>query len=137
MKIYLIIFLLIILFSPSFFAQEKEDTSKSKNLQPNPLTSLQNKIDDFDLYVELHASYKELPLDDNPKSIKLWTSALFNNTNSASVSSFPFDEMLEPLHRQYIQNSKFDPVRYFLGMAQTAAVGYLAYKSIKRYGFWK
>jgi hypothetical protein len=28
-------------------------------------------------------------------------------------------------------------VRYVLGMAQAGAVGYMAYRHIKKYGFWK
>jgi hypothetical protein len=44
---------------------------------------------------------------------------------------------LSPYYQQYLENSKIDPIRYVLGLAQTAAVGYMAYRHIKKYGFWK
>jgi len=55
------------------------------------------------------------------------------NPNNPHVA----DDLMQPLYQQYMENSKFNMVTYILGMAQTAAAGYLAYKSIKKYGFWK
>ena len=47
------------------------------------------------------------------------------------------NHLLLPFYEQYLENSKFDPVRYALAIAQTAAVGYMAYRHIKKYGFFK
>jgi hypothetical protein len=47
------------------------------------------------------------------------------------------NHLLLPFYKQYIENSKFDPVKYALAIAQTAAVGYMAYRHIKKYGFFK
>jgi hypothetical protein len=44
---------------------------------------------------------------------------------------------LSPLERKYHEDSKFNPIKYVLGAAQVGAVGYLAYKHIKKYGFLK
>jgi len=57
------------------------------------------------------------------------------NTNAPGSKNLPY--LLSPLYAQYIEDSKFNPVRYVLGMAQLSAVGYLAYKHIKKYGFLK
>jgi hypothetical protein len=45
--------------------------------------------------------------------------------------------LMLPFYKQYLENSKFNPIRYVLGIAQTAAVGYMAYRHIKKYGFFK
>jgi hypothetical protein len=42
-----------------------------------------------------------------------------------------------PLYQQYLRDSEFDMVRYVLGALQAGAVGYMAYRYIKKYGFWK
>jgi hypothetical protein len=47
------------------------------------------------------------------------------------------EHMLLPLYRQHLEDSKFNPVKYVLGMAQLSAAGYLAYRHIKKYGFLK
>ena len=55
------------------------------------------------------------------------------NTNLVEVT----DYLMLPYYQQYLENSKIDPIRYVMGLAQTAAVGYMAYRHIKKYGFWK
>ena len=45
--------------------------------------------------------------------------------------------MTFPLYQKYLEDSKFNPFKYALGMMQVGAVGYLAYKHIKKYGFLK
>ncbi len=47
-----------------------------------------------------------------------------------------FNNIMLPLQEQYIESQKLNFVQYFLGITQTAAVGYLAYRHIKKYGFW-
>ncbi len=42
-----------------------------------------------------------------------------------------------PLYQQYQEGSKFNMVRYILGMAQLTAAGYIAYRHLKKYGFLK
>jgi len=50
---------------------------------------------------------------------------------------YKFDDMTLPLYQKYREDSKFNPFRYALGMVQTGAVGYLAYKHLKKYGFFR
>jgi len=47
------------------------------------------------------------------------------------------NHLLLPFYNQYLENSKFDPIKYVLGIAQISAAGYLAYRHIKKYGFRK
>lgn len=80
----------------------------------------------------------EMLFIDDPLTIWLRTELALSypsqfNPNAQRVT----DDLTQPLYRQYIENSKFNAVTYILGMAQAAAVGYMAYRHIKKYGFWK
>ena len=99
--------------------------------------NLNYNFDDLIHYNSPDFSPNNLPPHDNPSTIWL-------RTELALSSSLLFGEKTETdrhftsiLYQQYLEDSKFDPVRYVLGMAQLGAVGYLAYKHIKKYGFWK
>ena len=80
---------------------------------------------------------EDILFDDNPSTIWLRTELLISN-NSAQ---FGYDEInthfTSPLYQQYLKDSEFDMFKYVLGIAQASAVGYMAYKHIKKYGFWK
>ena len=99
--------------------------------------NLNYKFDDLIHYNNPDFFPSNLPPYDNPSTIWL-------RTELALSSSQPFEEktgidkhFTSILYQQYLEDSKFDPVRYVLGMAQLGAVGYLAYKHIKKYSFWK
>ncbi len=103
----------------------------------NPTLNLNYKFDDLIHYNNPDFFPNNLPPYDNPSTIWL-------RTELALSFSLPFEEktgtdqhFTSILYQQYLEDSKFDPVRYVLGMAQLGAVGYLAYKHIKKYGFWK
>ena len=70
------------------------------------------------------------------------SSTIWLRTEMAISSSLLFQEktganqhFTSILYQKHLEDSKFDPVRYVLGMAQLGAVGYLVYKRIKKYGF--
>jgi hypothetical protein len=75
-------------------------------------------------------------LNADPNTTWLWTSYAISS-QTASQSNLNFDDMTLPLYQKYIEDSKFNPFRYALGMMQVGAVSYLAYKHIKKYGFLK
>jgi hypothetical protein len=77
----------------------------------------------------------DVPIDGDPQTVWLRTLLAIGNTNNPGSDTRV--HYLSPLYTQYIEESKFNPVRYILGMAQVGAVGYLAYKHIKKYGFLK
>jgi len=104
----------------------------------NPL--MKYYLDDFDLYLPFEFSIAEseqLP-EGNTANLQLRTElalsypSAFNTGGTSEMNHF-----MLPYYNRYLENSKLDPVRYVLGLAQAAAVGYMAYRHIKKYGFWK
>jgi hypothetical protein len=75
--------------------------------------------------------------DDNPSTVWLRTQFLISN----NAAQFGYSEInthfTSPLYQKYLRDSEFDMFRYVLGIAQAGAVGYMAYRHIKKYGFWK
>jgi hypothetical protein len=80
---------------------------------------------------------EDVLFDDNPSTIWLRTQLLISNNAALSGSSEVNTHFTSPLYHQYLRDSEFDMVRYVLGVAQASAVGYMAYRHIKKYGFWK
>jgi hypothetical protein len=97
-------------------------------------------FDDYDLYLPFDFSIAEseqLPEGDI-SNLRLRTElALSYPTAFSTGSADELNHLMLPFYNQYLENSKIDPIRYILGMAQAAAVGYMAYRHIKKYGFWK
>ena len=78
----------------------------------------------------------EILFEDNPSNVWLRTELLISNnsqTEFGEVNTF----YTAPLYQQYLRDSEFDMVRYVLGTVQAGAVAYMAYRHIKKYGFWK
>jgi hypothetical protein len=70
-------------------------------------------------------------------TIWLRTEMLISN-HAYLFSEKEFDtHITSSLHKQFLEDSEFDMVRYVLGMAQLSAVAYMAYRHIKKYGFLK
>lgn len=128
----------IIFFSSLVYSQKEERDSNRKSVFNQSLLRLQTRLDDFDFYRELN--YMRMDLETNKDTNTIWMWTKLSITNSGDVDFHPGESpgsMIAPLHQQFIDNSKLNPVIYVLGMAQTAAVGYLAYRHIKKYGFFK
>ena len=101
----------------------------------NPLTNFQIKFEEFEIYRELNFMKMDIDISGDPNTLWLRTSLALSKTNSGYKDFKP--GFLSPLERKYREDSKFDPIKYVLGAAQVGAVGYLAYKHIKKYGFLK
>ena len=133
------IIICLILISPLCFGQEKNNDSTEQNLNHYEKSNeIQTQFYKFQVDYELNNAGFNKNLTNNPNTIWLWTSYSLssNNFNRTSSDNTP-SNILSPLYRQYMEESKFDPVRYVLRMAEFGAVGYLAYRHIKKYGFWK
>ena len=104
-------------------------------LHSNPLVDMQIKFDEFELQREFNNMKMSVRIDGDPQTVWLRTSLAISNSETFGQNFSP--HFLSPLEKQYLENSKFDPVKYVLGLAQLSAVGYLAYKHIKKYGFLK
>jgi len=136
------ILLLVLLLDNISFPQQTDnknfiystDSIKAR-ININPLMQIQNKFDEFELHREFKEMKLSIPIDGDPQTV--WLRTMFAISNSENVNKDLSQHFLYPLERQFLENSKFNLVRYALGMIQVGAVGYLAYKHIKKYGFLK
>lgn len=119
-------------------SQEISDSLKVNNQTIQPNKNFSFLFDGLDFYLDLQNLNKTFLLNSDPNTRWLWTSyAISNSKDESFQSEINFNEMTHPLYQKYIEDSKFNPFRYALGMAQVSAVGYLAYRHIKKYGFLK
>ncbi len=133
-----ILFLLIFPAAQFLFAQETVNDSGEKYTSYDSLIKLQTKLNEFEIYRELNYMRLNPNVNNDPNTIWMWTKlSLASGGSYGRYSGESPESMLEPLHQQYLENSRLNPIRYMLGMAQTAAVGYLAYRHIKKYGLFK
>jgi len=112
----------------------KNDSLKIETI-PNSLIQMQIKFDEFELQREFKDMKASISIDGDPNTVWLRTSLAILNTNNTYHNFSPY--FLSSLEKQYLEDSKFNPIRYALGMIQAGAVGYLAYKHIQKYGFLK
>ena len=137
MKIFVCL-TIIILFLPCFsIAQEiQKDSLSIKNKSIDAIQNIQLRFEEFDLYRETYHSNFQIPLDEDKSTLQLRTEMIISQSLRNSFNSEGNDfYFLSPLYEKYLEESKFNPVRYVFGMAQLRAVGYLAYRHIKKYGF--
>ena len=104
----------------------------------NPYLNYYNDDFEFSFPFNFIVSTSEQMIEGDLSTLQLRTELALSylsafNTRPIEVS----DHLLLPYYQQYLEDSKIDPIRYVLGLAQTAAVGYMAYRHIKKYGFWK
>ena len=79
----------------------------------------------------------EVVFDKNPSTMWLRTELLISNKSEGFTSNEINTHFTSPLYQQYLKDSEFNMFRYILGAAQASAVAYMAYRHIKKYGFWK
>jgi len=124
----------LILFVSIAHSQEVMDSIKLSNLSITPNSTF--NLDDLDFYLDMKSLNKSLLLNEDSNTKWLWTSYAISS-QAVFQPNENFDDMTLPLYQKYLEDSKFNPFRYALGMVQVGAVGYLAYKHIKKYGFLK
>lgn len=138
MKLKGFLFLLVFLPAQFLFSQETVNDTLKRYTSYDSLIKLQSKLNEFEIYRELNYMRMNLNVNKDPNTIWMWTKlSIAADESSNDYSGESPGSMLEPLHQQFIENSRLNPIRYVLGMAQTAAVGYLAYQHIKKYGLFK
>ncbi len=131
----------VFLFSDSCLSQqEKELINKSDSLYRYqgiiPPVEYQYDLNEFFIEPLFNDVSDEILFEENPSNIWLRTELLISNnsySNFNEVNTF----FTAPLYQQYLRDSEFDMMRYVLGAVQAGAVGYMAYRHIKKYGFWK
>jgi len=130
------IFFCCLILSSVSLSQEISDSIKVNDQSIQLNKSLSSVLDELDFYLDLHDLNKTLLLNADPNTTWLWTSYAISNQVTFQ-SNANFEDMTLPLYQKYLEDSKFNPFRYALGMVQAGAVGYLAYTHIKKYGFLK
>lgn len=138
MKLLNNIFVFIVFVSSPFYSQE--DLSKLTKSDSTELIgtdtffNLFYKLDEFEFYRNLTKLKRDFKVDSN--SSKLWLKTSLEMVNK---SRFGKENDLTPgylhssLYEQYLEKSKFNPLRTALGLIQTGVVGYLAYRHIKKW----
>lgn len=137
MKLYKQILFLFFIIQSCYFAQQTETDTLKTYIKPiDPIQQIQLKFDEFEFIREKYYADIHAYLDDDKATLKLRTESLIKHSASNLIqqesTNFYF---LSPLYNQYVEDSKFNPVRYVLGLAQLSAAGYIAYRHIKKYGF--
>ena len=125
---------------------QKNDTSRTHKGDSllthqgiNPRLNVYYDFNEFVLPFKMNYSNPDLLFSGDSSTLWMRTELALQYSPDFGKNTFNINngELTAPLFNQYLQQSKFDPVRYILGMAQAAAAGYLAYRHIKKYGFWK
>ncbi len=141
MKPYIAILIFFFCFHSTSYSQvNSKDSLKAKMILPSigKLGEIQFTHYDSEFINNLSLPDAGIPVNKNSHTIWLWTfAAISNNRKDFIQPGSSLSYISSPLYHEFLENSKFNPVRYFLGMAQFTAAGYLAYKSIKKYGLWK
>lgn len=143
MKNLLILFWIFLL-SCIVFAQTDRperispNDSTSKFMGINPRINIPDQVYELDLKFKYWQQQSSFLTEGNKSNLWLRTEMALS-----SPGGFTPDDLITngdfsaPLYERYQENQKFNPLFYVLGMAQTAAVGYMAYQHIKKYGFFK
>lgn len=121
--------------------QEKNQISKTDSIKRFqgiiPPVEFQYNFDE--IFIKPFSSQlpPEILYDNNPSTIWLRTELSIANQYGNYREGKVSINLTLPLYQQYLKESEFNMVRYVLGMAQTSAVAYMAYRHIKKYGFCK
>lgn len=143
MKSFIILFWILLL--PGFvFAQSEHPAQRSPNdstlkfMGINPQLNIPDQVFELDLQFKFWHQQSSFLTEGNKSNLWLRTEMALSSpggfTENDLITAGNFSA---PLYERYRENQKFNPLFYVLGMAQTAAVGYMAYQHIKKYGFFK
>lgn len=138
---YRLSFALLILFNAVILAQEKNSRQNADTTGTIPNSG---SADELNYKLNFPSSEKNFfippssPLLFDSTSIMLRTHMLLGEMISEDAIKTNFrSSILNPLHQLYIESQSMKELKYILGMIQTGAAGYLAYKHLKKYGFLK
>lgn len=143
MKIRLILFY-ILLFTIEILSQSENQgyivpkDSTLKFLGVNPQLNIPDQVYELDLQFKFWHQQSSMLTEGNKSNLWLRTEMALSYTGTFNSDDLiTVDNFSAPLYERYKENQKFNPLFYVLGMAQTAAVGYMAYQHIKKYGLFK
>ena len=145
MKIKLILFYILLLTIEIFSQSVNEDIVLSttqdsilKFMGINPQLNIPVQVFEYDLKFKFWRQQSSMLADGNESNLWLRTEMALTHSGGLNANDLiTVENFSEPLYKRYLENQKINPLYYVLGMAQTAAVGYMAYRHIKKYGFFK
>ncbi len=114
-----------------------QGNEKTKTFKTNALFNLSYKFDEFDFYRDLTKPILDFNVDSSTAKLSLKTMVEMSNSFSFNNENRTPGYLHSILYEEYVEKSKFNPVRTALGLIQAGAVGYLAYQHIKKWGFIK
>jgi hypothetical protein len=138
---FLVLTIVVSLYSVSF-SQQDQDLSVGKD----SVYRYQGIIPPIEFQYDLNEIFNkpltyEIPeealFNNNPSTVWLRTELMVSKSSSEFSDNAFSPHFTSSLYEKHLENSKFDMVNYILGVAQTSAVAYMAYRHIKKYGFWK
>jgi len=135
-NIFINTLLFVLLLSVLAAAQiENKDSVEIIN-SPQPVENIISKFDELEFYRELNSMKINIPINNDTNTVWLWTSYALSKSGFENQDyGKTLSNVSRFLYNEYMEESKFNPVKYALGLAQAGAVGYLAYMHIKKYGF--
>ncbi len=129
---------LFIVFAFATFAQ-------NKNIEKDSVITKSYLNGDIEYFRYEHSPYFVLPgnlittdkFDTTFGSVRLRTrlAIMYGSHLYGNEDDIP-DNILQPYYNFYIESKSISLFRRILGMAQLGAVGYMAYKHIKKYGLF-
>ena len=143
MKIFFLITIFILL--PGYIFAQSEDiivpsVADTVFRYPGINPIMNYHFNDYDLYLPFDFSIAESEQlrEGDISNLRLRTELALSYPTAFNTSSTDgLNHLMLPFYNRYLESTKIDPIRYVLRLAQTAAVGYMAYRHIKKYGFWK
>ncbi len=143
MKIIVFVFCTFLLTFKVFSQQENKESVISKDSVfkyqgINPQLNIPDQVFEIEWQFSFWKQESNMLIEGNNSNLWLRTEMALSYSGEFNSDSLIITENFSaPLYAKYIENQKFNPLFYVLGMAQTAAVGYMAYRHIKKYGFFK
>ncbi len=140
MKLLLVIFLMALTVSQA--QTIKDDSSKtnvgSEKISLRDITPIYSPNNIYNLPSDeyLTDQFMKRSLLDNPSLNSLRMSVEIGNDKDRISDNWE-SSVLNPLHQMYIDKQSMSFFRQVLCTIQLGAVGYLAYKHLKKYGFLK
>ena len=125
-----------LIFAQAFYPQEENEISVNDSVKigNNKIEKLLFQLEEFEFYRDLTELKRSFEMIHGTAKLLLKAAlGMSNKSTFESENDLTPGYLHSPLYEQYLENSKFNPVRTALGMIQAGAVGYLAYRHIKKW----
>ena len=132
-KIVILFLFLIASIYPQKNTNKLQENDSTKTFNSDALLNLSYKFDEFDFYRKLTKPILNFNADSATAILALKTSIEMSDNSSFNKENLSPGYLHSILYEEYLEKSKFNPIRSILGLIQTGAAGYLAYRHIKKW----